>query len=44
MKGLAPPLGSGEKKGDMGLVGPGEKDEGAVVSEKQLARDVALWE
>ena len=43
MKGLGPHAESGVKKGDVGLVGPAEKDEGAV-SVKTLERDVLLWE
>lgn len=46
MKGLAPHAESGVKKGDdreVGLVGPAEKDEGAV-SVKTLDRDVLLCE
>jgi len=39
-----PKLWSGEKYGDIGLVGPAEKDDGPVLSEKTLAREVVLCE
>jgi hypothetical protein len=43
MKGLGPQAESGVKNGDVGLVGPAEKEDGAV-SVKTLERDVLLCE
>ena len=43
MKGLEPLAESGVKKGDVGLVGPAENDEGAV-SVKTLESEVLLCE
>ena len=42
-KGAAAVPKSGVKSGDVGLSGPGEKEEGAAMV-KALFRDVALWE
>ena len=41
MKGLGPLVESGVKKGELGLVGPAENDEGAA-SVKALERDALL--
>jgi len=43
MKGEGAVPESGVKNGEVGLMGPGEKDDGAV-SVKALCREFVLWE